>query len=137
MMFLNVLVLAAFATSCSFVSGGIHSTCYVNETYCLFSFGPNVTVNNVNEAQKICEDAKNGSWLLEIVDENVLQHVNEFLSNHSFPEDTKLIFDAEQVGNEWRWIKNKSRDILKSIIYNIIIFLAINFNLKHKIILIK
>ena len=67
-----------------------------------------MTVNNVNEAQKICEDAKNGSWLLEIVDNRSLKNVNKFLSNHSFPKDTKLILNAVKYGNIWKWIKNKT-----------------------------
>ena len=90
------------------IRGELYSTCYEYETYCLFSFGPNVTVNNVNEAQKICEDAKNGSWLLEIVDNRSLKNVNKFLSNHSFPKDTKLILNAVKYGNIWKWIKNKT-----------------------------
>ena len=69
-----------------------------------------MTVNNVNEAQKICENAKNGSWLLEIVDKRTLKNVDEFLSNHSFPEDTKLILNAEKVADEWNWIKITSGD---------------------------
>ena len=108
-MFASVLLIATL-TSYIFVSGGIHSTCYMNETYCLFSFGPNVTVNNVDEAQKICEGAKNGSWLLEIVDNRTLKNVDEFLSKYSFPEDTKLILNAEKDGDTWRWIGNKSGD---------------------------
>ena len=106
-MFAYVL-LTVTLTSFSFVSGDVYSTCYEYETYCLFSFGSNVTVNNVNEAQKICEDAKNGSWLLEIVDNRTLNNVDEFLSKYYFPEDTKLILNAEKVGNEWRWIRSKS-----------------------------
>ena len=109
-MLANVLLTLLNAISTSVVSGDVHSTCYKYETYCLFSFGPNVTVNNVNEAQKICEDAKNGSWLLEIVDNKTLKNVDEFLSIYSFPEDTKLILNAEKVGDTWRWIKNKSGD---------------------------
>ena len=109
-MFTNVLFVLTLI-SYSFVIGDIYSTCYEYDTYCLFSFGPNVTVNNVNEAQKICEDAKNGSWLLEIVDNRTLKNVDEFLSKYSFPEDTKLILNAEKDGDTWKWIKNKSGDI--------------------------
>ena len=95
-------------TSDIIVNGVLYSRCYPHETYCLFSFGPNVTINNVNEAQKICEDAKQGSWLLEIVDSRTLKNVDEFLSIHSFPEDTKLILNAGKVKHEWRWINSKS-----------------------------
>ena len=94
--------------SYSFVNGDLYSTCYEYETYCLFSFGPNVTVNNVNEAQKICKYAKSGSWLLEIVDKRVLKNVDGFLSNHSFPENTKFILNANKVEEKWGWINNKS-----------------------------
>ena len=69
-----------------------------------------MTVNNVNEAQKICEDAKNGSWLLEIVDERVLKNVDEFLSSHSFPENTQLILSTRKFANERRWIRNQMRN---------------------------
>ena len=108
-MFTNVLFVLTLINY-SFVNGDVYSTCYEYETYCLFSFGPNAIVNNVNEARQICEDAKHGSWLLEIVDGRVLKNVDEFLSKHSFPEDTKLILNSEKVGDKWRWIKNKSGD---------------------------
>ena len=52
---------------------------------------------NMKLYEKICEVAKNGSWLLEIVDKRTLNNVDEFLSKYLFPEDTKLILNTEKV----------------------------------------
>lgn len=95
--------------SCTFANGDVHSTCYPYDTYCLFSFGKNVTVKNVNEAREMCEKAKSGSWLLEIVDKKTLERVKKFLTDHSFPKDANLILNAEKHGNEkWKWIKSQT-----------------------------
>ena len=72
-----------------------------------------MTVNNVDEAQKMCEDAKHGSWLLEIVNKKILEKVDIFVGLHPFPKNTSLILNAKKDGNnKWRWIKNQTGDLM-------------------------
>ena len=79
----NVLFLTLFI---QMIQGEVYRWCDPYETFCLFSYGPDVTVSNLTEAQQLCTDFKNGSLLVNISNSQIKDRLTQFIANNSLGE---------------------------------------------------